>query len=248
MSHNANSEAVWNEGDSASFLEYGKFFVPDRETQIACFRALIPAPPDDAHIVDVGCGEGLLAAAVLEAFPNVTLCGLDGSKTMLEKARSNLAIYGARFEGREFQLAERSWRRFSWPVHAFLSSLVIHHLDAESKRELFGDLVEQLAPGGVLLIADLIQPTTLEGRLVAAKEWDDAVRQRSLESLGDLKPLEVFRSTHWNYYSHPDEDPVDKPSSLYHQLRWLEEAGFEDVDVFWMRAGHALFGGRKVLS
>jgi hypothetical protein len=32
---------------------------------------------------------------------------------------------------------------------------------------------------------------------------------------------------------------------LLDQLKWLEGAGFVDVDVYWMRAGHAIFGGRK---
>jgi tRNA (cmo5U34)-methyltransferase len=29
------------------------------------------------------------------------------------------------------------------------------------------------------------------------------------------------------------------------QLEWLELAGFSCVDLFWMRAGHAIFGGWK---
>ena len=36
-----------------------------------------------------------------------------------------------------------------------------------------------------------------------------------------------------------------KPSPLYAQLKWLEQAGFEGIDVFWMQAGHAVFGGWK---
>ena len=32
---------------------------------------------------------------------------------------------------------------------------------------------------------------------------------------------------------------------LYEQLHWLEEAGFIDLDVYWLKAGHALHGGRK---
>ncbi len=44
-------------------------------------------------------------------------------------------------------------------------------------------------------------------------------------------------------YDYPD--PIDKPSRLFEQLIWLEQAGFLDVDVHWMKAGHAIFGGRK---
>ena len=46
-------------------------------------------------------------------------------------------------------------------------------------------------------------------------------------------------------YSALDADPIDKPSTLLEQLRWLEAAGFAAVDVFWMEAGHAIFGGVK---
>jgi tRNA (cmo5U34)-methyltransferase len=38
---------------------------------------------------------------------------------------------------------------------------------------------------------------------------------------------------------------MDQPSGLYEQLRWLEDAGFSAVDVYWLKAGHAIYGGRK---
>ena len=38
---------------------------------------------------------------------------------------------------------------------------------------------------------------------------------------------------------------MDKPSPLFHQLQWLDQAGFGRVDVHWLRAGHAIFSGMK---
>ena len=46
-------------------------------------------------------------------------------------------------------------------------------------------------------------------------------------------------------YRYFDPEDIDHPSRLFDQLKWLEQAGFADVDVYWMLAGHALFGGRK---
>ena len=85
------------------------------------------------------------------------------------------------------------------------------------------------------------------GRKLAADTWDAAVRQRSLDLDGDLRGYDHFCELGWNHYaqSEPDPDSIDKPSSLFDQLKWLEQAGFTDVDVFWMKAGHAIFGGRK---
>lgn len=86
------------------------------------------------------------------------------------------------------------------------------------------------------------------GVKVAAQQWDDAVRERSLSRRRDLVAFEYFQRSNWNLYSDPNPDPVDKPSPLYDQLNWLEKAEFIDVDAYWMKAGHAIFGGRKPTS
>jgi len=40
-------------------------------------------------------------------------------------------------------------------------------------------------------------------------------------------------------------DPADSPSPLFDQLVWPRDAGYEGTDCFWMRAGHAIYGGFK---
>jgi hypothetical protein len=47
------------------------------------------------------------------------------------------------------------------------------------------------------------------------------------------------------HFIDPEPDPVDMPSRLFDQLVWLRDADLTAVDVYWMKAGHALFGGRK---
>lgn len=233
----------WDEADSRGFIDYGRYFVPDREEQIATLLALLPQSP--RHVVELCCGEGLLAGAVLDRFPECAVHAYDRSPAMIETAAARAARHGDRFEGRLFDLADRSWRDFPFPVDGILSSLAIHHLDGEGKRELFRDMARALAPGGVLLIADLVRPRTAAGVALAKQAWDESVRERSLALAGDLRPYELFRDDGWNYYADPDADPIDQPSSLIDQLRWLEEAGLGGVDVFWMKAGHAIFGGAK---
>lgn len=241
----------WDEADSRGFIDYGRYFVPDREEQIATLLALLPGHP--RHVVELCCGEGLLARAVLDRFPECTVHAYDRSPAMIATATAGATAatgHADRFEGRLFDLADRSWREFPFLVDgidAILSSLAIHHLDGEGKRELFRDMARALAPGGVLLIADLVRPRTPAGVALARNAWDEAVRKRSLELAADLRPYEMFRKDGWNYYADPDGDPIDQPSSLIDQLRWLEEAGLGGVDVFWMKAGHAIFGGTKAI-
>jgi len=232
----------WDEADSREFIDSGRFFVPDREEQIATVLELIPEP-DDGLLVDLCCGAGLLTAALLERFSRARVVAMDLSPTMLEHVRTNLDRHGNRLQTRQFDLADRSWRRFPEPIHAFVSSLAVHHLDGEGKRQLFRDLTAALAPGGALVIADLVQPATPAGQALAAKAWDEAVHRRALEIAGDLAPYEAFRAERWNFYADPDPDPIDQPSPLIDQLRWLAEAGLTGVEVHWLKAGHAIFSG-----
>jgi tRNA (cmo5U34)-methyltransferase len=232
----------WDEHDSHDFIDLGRFFVPDREEQVAAVLDMVP-DPGDGLLVDLCCGEGLLSRALLERFPRARVLAMDLSPAMLEHARAALAIYGERFAARPFDLADRSWRSFPEPVRAFVSSLAIHHLDGAGKRELFLDLAAALAPGGAVVIADLVKPATPAAHQLAARTWDEAVRRRALELAGHLGPYEKFRRERWNLYADPEPDPIDQPSPLLDQLRWLEAAGLTGVDVYWLKAGHAVFGG-----
>jgi tRNA (cmo5U34)-methyltransferase len=239
------STSNWSEEASQMFIDFGRYFVPEREQQIEIFGDLIAARDQPFNILELCCGEGLLAGALLERFPTCTVYGFDGSPAMLQHARQNLSNFSERFQTQLFDLADRSWRAIEWPVHAVVTSLTIHHLDGAEKRQLFGDMARLLQPGGVFLIADVIEPASSAGTAVAAKAWDSAVRRRALEIDGNLDAVAYFERERWNMYRYPDTDDIDKPSRLLDQLKWLEQAGFADVDVFWMKAGHALFGGQK---
>lgn len=237
------SDQLWSEESSQYFIDYAAYFVPDRGAQLDTICALLPAKPEPLHVVELCCGEGLLARTILERFPECRIHGYDGSDTMLEKARTVLQPFGERFTLHPFNLAAADWRSFPWPVQAVVSSLAIHHLNGNQKRELYRDLYQLIDPGGVLIIADLIQPVHPAGVQVAARAWDEAVRQEALARDGNLAAFDVFQRDHWNIYHYPD--PMDKPSGMYEQLRWLEEAGFDDVDAYWLKAGHAIYGGWK---
>lgn len=240
------SATAWNEETSRRFIDYGRYFVPQRERQIQMIGDLLACGERECQIVELCCGEGLLAEALLERFPQARLLGLDGSPEMLEHAQKRLKRFGERFRWRTFDLATVDWRKLDTPVDAVVSSLGIHHLDGEEKRVLFRDVYRMMGKGGVFVIADVVELGE-PGRTLAAKIWDDEVRARALALDGNTEAFDLFERERWNMYRYPDPDDIDKPSRLGEQLTWLEEAGFTDVDVFWMLAGHAIFGGRKLV-
>jgi len=179
----------------------------------------------------------------LEWYPNCAVYGYDGSAEMLQRAADNLADYGGRFVTRHFDLFDEGWRRLDWRPRAVVSSLAIHHLDGRQKETLYNDIYALLEPGGAFIIADVIEPVNEAANEVAARGWDSAVQQRALAIDGHEKAYDYFVENEWNLYRYPD--PIDKPSPLFDQLKWLEKAGFIAVDVFWLQAGHAILGGWK---
>jgi tRNA (cmo5U34)-methyltransferase len=237
----AGRPGTWGEDESRVFVQFGRAMVPGREEIERTILDLIPAKPDEPFLsVEIGTGTGWLSAAVLREFSKARILGLDGSPEMLKAAAGLLTPYGERVELRRFRLEEPSWTEGLPTVRVFLSSLVLHHLDGAGKRELFGRLFDRLEPGGALLLADLMEPRTERARRHFAAAWEEEIRRRSEEIHGDERAYEFFVRERWNIYDHPDSS--DKPSTLPEQLRWMEEAGFEGVDVFWARAGHALLG------
>lgn len=243
LEYMAQFSVSWSEADTATFLARGRYFIPERERQIEMMVNLIPAVPEPFRVLDLGCGEGLLDEAVLEQFPQAEVLCYDGSWSMLRAARQNLARFGERVKLRHFELTAQEWRKPGMGLQAVVSSLAVHHLDGPGKQQLFQDLYQMLLPGGSLILADLIQPNSEAGVHLAAHAWDEEVLRRSLELDGNDRFYREFRNLDWNIFRHPD--PVDHPSPIFDQLEWLRTAGFEAVDVYWLKAGHAIYGGRR---
>ena len=235
----------WAEGDSRQFIELSDLIVPSRAEQFRLICDLVPAEPDEWFLgVDIACGGGELSHAILERFPQAQMTLLDGSNEMLTRAAENLAEFALQIDLRQFELVDDDWLDELPRRHrVIVSSLAIHHLDDAGKERLYRRLYDHLVPGGALLIVDIVHHPNEQVGQAWANEWDRDVREQALARTGDLSAYERFQDG-WNHFRAPDYD-IDKPSRLVDQLRWLEASGFEAVDCYWLRAGHALFGGYK---
>ena len=241
----------WNEDNSAHFLELGELFVPGRAEQLTTIVDLLPAHPSEIFsVVELGAGAGHLAQAVLEKFPGCHYLALDGSERMREHLARKLDSFRDRLEILPFELAEQAWRQtLPSPLRCVLSSLCVHHLTGPQKRQLFIEIAQRLETGGALLLADLVEPPTQRVAQLFARQYDEMVREQSLAQRGNLSGYEQFCEMKWNYFIHDygsaNPDPIDHPSPLSEQVCWLGEGGFSTASCFWMRAGHAIFGGYK---
>jgi len=223
---NPASQTGWSEETSRTFMDYGRYFVPERDRQMQMIAALLSYLDGPSVIVDLCCGEGLLAEVLLDGFPAFTVHGLDGSAEMLQRARGRLARFGNRFRCTAFDLASAAWRRPGWPIHAVVSSMAVHHLTGPQKQELFFDVHRMLVDEGAFVIADIVEHTNETAERLAAETWDHVVRERSLDLGGNTAAFDFFVREGWNTFWYLDPEDIDKPSPLFDQLRWLDQAGF----------------------
>jgi trans-aconitate methyltransferase len=170
---------AWNEDDSAIYHALAAVAVPRRGEMMA---ALVAAAPFDAQepirILELGSGDGLLSATLLERFPRASLRALDGSDSMRRAANARLAAFGDRVRVAPFDLPTLDWWVRMFGVDLIVSSLALHHLNDAKKRYFYKAAAERMSPYGALLIADLIEPQHAAARTAAADRWDALARGR----------------------------------------------------------------------
>jgi len=118
------------------------------------------------RVLDLGCGTGALSIAVKRRVPEAEVTGLDPDPKALALARSKDAEAGLGIEWVQGYAG-----RIPFPSDRFdcvVSSLVIHHLTADQKREAFRDARRVLRPGGRLRLLDFGPPRGWAERALTA--------------------------------------------------------------------------------
>ena len=190
-------------------------------------------------ILDLGCGDGVIAERIHARFPQNTFYLLDGSSAMLEKARQRLGKDGFCFEQQTFEAyieADVEDHRYD----ACLSVNAIHHLSFPDKARLYAKLYRELRHGGLLLVSDPVQPASERSESWQFDMWRDWMNE-ALEAMGRQDEVGRYDGLPFEYKSKPE----NKASGLLEQLRLLQEIGFRDVDCFWKYGIFAVFGGTK---
>ena len=185
--------------------------IPHRSAGEMTLLAELPARVD--RVLDLGCGDGHLLSLVLDAHPQAVGVGLDFSTTMLARAQ-------ARFAGNENVTLVEHNLDFPLPelgtFDCVVSSFAIHHCEHDRKRQIYGEVVGRLRPGGVFANLEHVASVC------------SAAHLRFLAEL-DITPEE--------------EDPSNKLLDLATQLAWFCELGLVEVDCYWKWRELALMVG-----
>ena len=193
-------------------------------------------------IADIGCGNGALAATLLEVYPEARATLVDFSEPMLREARS-------RFEGRqgrrvvEGDLGSPEWVegvRGDAPFDVVVSGYAIHHLPDERKRALYGELFELLAPGGMFVHTEHVASPTAWLQEVSDDLIIDSIYGHLRSQGGERSREEVAEE----FVKRPDKE-TNLLAPVEAQCGWLREIGFEEVDCYFKLFELSVFGGRR---
>ncbi len=208
----------------------------ERRTILRRLVGLIPCETDAAiRVLDVGAGYGALSAQVLERFLRAELICQDFSEPMFMHARKRLAWASDRVSFATRDLSDPAWTHgLSGPFEAVVSAIAIHNVRyPERIRAIYAEIFDVVAPGGCFLNYDLIfvsGPT-------AAEAYDHA---SGLD--GWIRGVDSD-ATRPSPGGHAPAGHQREPITLEQQLRWLREAGFQEVECFWKEMRSTIMGG-----
>ncbi|HSL47081.1 MAG TPA: class I SAM-dependent methyltransferase [Anaerolineales bacterium] len=225
------------------FLSY-RAAIPLAQEQIGVMMSILKSCPQPIEsFLDLGCGDGILGAAVLGEYPASRGVLADFSDSMLGQAREALKEYAPQLVFENLDYGDPAWvnRMQAYaPFDAIVSGYSIHHQPDERKREIYAEIFALLKPGGWFVNIEHIAPATqLATDLFNAHivEGYYAIEQRN----GGTRTREEMASI---YMNRPDKD-ANKLLSVDVQCAWLREMGFEEVDCYFRIYELAVFAGRK---
>ena len=224
------------------YLSY-RAAIPMAQEQIGVMTSILKTGKPVESFLDLGCGDGILGAAILGEYPNARGVLVDFSEPMLEQAREQLKEYVDQLVFENLDYGSPAWvdrMQVYGPFDAVVSGYSIHHQPDARKRELYEEIFSLLKPGGWFVNIEHVSSAAqlnidlFENHYVTARY---AIEQ----SNGGARTFEELAD---EYKSRPDKAAnILAPVEL--QCDWLREIGYEEVDCYFRIYELAVFAGHR---
>jgi len=225
------------------FLSY-RAAIPMAQEQLGVMTSILKtrARPIE-NFMDLGCGDGILAAAILGEYPAAHGVLVDFSEPMLEQAREQLKEYADQLVFENLDYGDPAWInriQDSGSFDAIVSGYSIHHQPDTRKRQVYEEIYSLLKPEGWFINIEHVASAAqlnidlFENHYVTARY---AIEQRE----GGTRTFDQIAD---EYKNRPDK-AANILASTELQCDWLREIGYEEVDCYFRIYELAVFGGRK---
>jgi tRNA (cmo5U34)-methyltransferase len=225
------------------FLSY-RAAIPMAQEQIGVMMSILKTREQPVqNFLDLGCGDGILGAAILGEYPSAHGVLVDFSDPMLEQAREQLREYAGQLSFENLDYGDPSWLNLMETygrLDAIVSGYSIHHQPDVRKQQIYSEIFSLLNPGGWFINIEHVSSAAqlnidlFENHYVAARyavENQNGSR-RSFEQIAD------------EYKNRPDK-AANILAPVEVQCDWLREIGYEEADCYFRIYELAVFAGRK---
>lgn len=238
------TDKVWKLPEIVNrFLSY-RAAIPMAAQQIGVMMSILKTRERPIeNFLDLGCGDGILGAAILGEYPAARGVLIDFSEPMLARAREQLRDYADQLVFENLDYGDPGWiaciQSYA-PFDAIVSGYSIHHQPDARKRAIYAEIFSALRPGGWFL--------NIEHVSSAAQLNIDLFEDHYIQARFAMEQREggthTFEDLADEYKNRPDKAAnILAPTEL--QCDWLREIGYEEVDCYFRIYELAVFGGRR---
>ncbi|MEV6345334.1 class I SAM-dependent methyltransferase [Actinoplanes sp. NPDC051851] len=207
-------------------------------------EALLGGAP--RRVLDLGGGPGLFAGRMAARWPDARITLVDIDPVLLELARAALPTTVTVTAA---DLTTPAWPSSTGDRYDLITAVMtVHYLDPGPIRALYAAALQALAPGGLLIVADLMPDDTLPTVMAsldpapaeAAAELAWAQWWSSLDEAPHLHPLLATRA---------DLFRTRPPAGFTAPASWhttaARQAGFRESGLLWRDGRHAALAARR---
>jgi tRNA (cmo5U34)-methyltransferase len=218
--------------------------IPLAQEQIGIMLTILATRAEPVErFLDLGCGDGILGAAILGQYPHSQGVLADFSELMLAQARKGLQQYASQLEFLNLDYADPVWVQ-SVSAGAYFDAVVsgysIHHQPDVRKKEIYAEIIGLLKPGGWFVNIEHIAPATSLGSKLFEDHIIDAQVAQEIRTGGSQTREQIAET----FYAQPDR-AANILAPVETQCNWLREIGYDDVDCYFRIYSLAVLAGRR---
>lgn len=235
------NDVFWQDTRVADSYSLSRPAIPMVEEQLdAMVRVIRAVACPTASVLDLGAGDGEVAAVVASHFPVDRIVLVDFSSAMSQGTRARFTGWSGEIDVIEADLIDPVWQtRLPEAVAPFdlvVSRYAIHHLPDVRKQALYTEVFDLLRPGGLFFNIEHVKSV--------ADVYSHIFDELIIEGIHAASPGSDLESVAVDYHARWDgESNILALADA--QCGWLRDTGFVDVDVVMKVFELAVIVGRR---